>query len=71
MSDMRSDCQVAQFITDQCNDDKLNKAIFCIILFYICISIPVLFPNGEIALVKYGMLLFSHQNGILLFVFLF
>ena len=59
------------FITDQCNDDKLNKAIFCIILFYVCIAISFLFPNGKIALVKYGMLLFSHQNGISLFVFLF
>ena len=59
------------FITNQCDDDKLNKAIFCIILFYVCIAISILFPNGKIALVKYGMLLFSHQNGISLFVFLF
>ena len=57
------------FIADQCNDDKLNKAIFCIILYYVCIAILFLFPNGRIALVKFGMLLFSHQNGISLFVF--
>ena len=59
------------FITDQYNEDKLNKAIFCIIQFYVCIAISSFFPNGKIALVKYGMLLFSHQNGISLFVFLF
>ena len=31
------------FITDQCNDDKFNKAIFCIILFYVCIAISFCF----------------------------
>ena len=57
------------FITDQCNDDKLNKPFFA--SYYSMFAISFLFPNGKIALVKYGMLLFSHQNGISLFVFLF
>ena len=46
------------FITNQCNYDKLNKAILCLYCY------SILFPNGKTALVKYGILLFSHQKGI-------